>query len=55
VYLRRSRRWGPDRIAGYIGQSSSTGHRVLVRDRLNRLDRLDRQTGRVIRRYEARS
>jgi transposase InsO family protein len=53
VYLRRSRRWGPDRIAGYIGQSSTTVHRVLVRHRLNRLDRLDRQTGRVIRRYEA--
>jgi transposase InsO family protein len=53
VHLRRSRRWGPDRIAGYIGQSSTTVHRVLVRHRLNRLDRFDRQTGRVIRRYEA--
>ena len=53
VYLRRSRRWGPDRIAGYMGQPASTVHRVLVRHRLNRLDRLDRQTGRVIRRYEA--
>jgi transposase InsO family protein len=52
VHLRRSRRWGPDRIAGYIGQSSTTVHRVLVRHRLNRLDRFDRQTGRVIRRYE---
>ena len=24
VYLRRSRRWGPDRIAAYMGQSPST-------------------------------
>lgn len=52
VHLRRSRRWGPDRIAGYIGQSSTTVHRVLVRHRLNRLDRSDRRTGRVTRRYE---
>ena len=48
VYLRRSRRWGPDLIAAYMRQSSSTVHRVLVRRGLNRLDRLDRQ----IRRYE---
>ena len=52
VHLRRGRRWGPDRIAGYIGQPRSTVHRVLVRHGLNRLDALDRQTGRVIRRYE---
>jgi transposase-like protein len=52
VYLRRTRRWGPDRIAAYMGQPRSTVHRVLVRHRMNRLDRLDRQTGRVIRRYE---
>jgi transposase InsO family protein len=54
VYLRRSRKWGPDRIAGYIGQPRSTVHRVLVRRGMNRLDQLDRQTGRVIRRYEHR-
>lgn len=52
VYLRRSRRWGPDRIAAYIAQSPSTVHRVLVRRGMNRLDRLDRATGRQIRRYE---
>ena len=52
VYLRRVRKWGPDRIAGYIDQPRSTVHRVLVRRGMNRLDRLDRQTGRVIRRYE---
>ena len=52
VHLRRSRRWGPDRIAAYMGQSPSTVHRVLLRRGMNRLDRLDRQTGRQIRRYE---
>ena len=52
VQLRRSRRWGPDRIAGHLDQSRSTVHRVLVRRGLNRLDRFDAQTGRVIRRYE---
>ena len=52
IYLRRSRRWGPDRIAAYLGQSSSTVHRVLVRRGMNRVDRLDRQSGRTIRRYE---
>ncbi len=52
VYLRRSRRWGPDRIAAYTGQPPTTVHRVLVRHRLNRLNAFDRQTGRVIRRYE---
>src|SRR5256714_15579101 len=31
VYLRRTRKGGPDRIAGYMGQPSSTGHRGLVR------------------------
>jgi transposase InsO family protein len=35
-----------------MGQSSSTVHRVLVRRGMNRLDRVDRQTGRQIRRYE---
>ncbi len=35
-----------------MGQSSSTVHRVLVRRGLNRLNRLDRQTGRQIRRDE---
>lgn len=52
LQLRRTRKWGPDRIAGYIGQAPSTVHRVLVRHGVNRLDRLDRPTGRQIRRYE---
>jgi transposase InsO family protein len=52
VRVRRARKWGPDRIAGHLGIARSTVHRVLVRRGVNRLDRLDRQTGRVIRRYE---
>ena len=52
VYLRRTRKWGPDRIAGYIGQARSTVHRTLLRRGMNRLEHLDRQTGRQIRRYE---
>jgi transposase InsO family protein len=52
VHLRRARKWGPDRIAGSIDQPRSTVHRVLVRHGLNRLDRIDRPTGRQIRRYE---
>jgi transposase InsO family protein len=54
VQLRRSRRWGPDRIAGHLDQSRSTVHRVLVRHGVNRLDHFDRQTRRPIRRYEHR-
>ena len=50
--LRRSRRWGPDRIAAHTGVPRSTVQRVLVRHRVNRLDHFDRQTGREIRRYE---
>jgi transposase InsO family protein len=52
VRVRRARKWGPDRIAGHLGIARSTVHRVLVRRGVNRLDRIDRQTGREIRRYE---
>ena len=52
VYLRRTRTWGPDRIAGYIGQARSTVHRTLLRRGMSRLEHLDRQSGREIRRYE---
>ena len=37
---------GPARIAGIVGMPASTVHRVLVRHGLNRLDHLDRVTGR---------
>jgi transposase InsO family protein len=50
--LRRRERLGPARIAARLGLPASTVHRVLVRHGLNRLARLDRPSGRVIRRYE---
>ena len=51
-HLRVTRRLGPVQIAGRVGIPASTVHRVLVRQGLNRLDRMDRVTGEVIRRYE---
>jgi transposase InsO family protein len=50
--LRRDRKLGPARIAGIVEMHASTVHRVLVRQRLNRLRWIDRPTGRVIRRIE---
>ena len=50
--LRRSRKLGPARIAGILELNPSTVHRVLTRNRLNRLAWMDRPTGTVIRRYE---
>jgi transposase InsO family protein len=50
--IRRADKVGPDRIAGRTGVPASTVYRVLARNDLNRLDRLDRATGRVVRRYE---
>ncbi len=50
--LRQSRRWGPARLAMHTGVPSSTVHKILVRQGLNRLAWIDRPTGRVIRRYE---
>ena len=50
--LRRAKRWGPARIAMATGVPASTVWAILARHRLNRLDHLDRPTGRVIRRYE---
>lgn len=52
INVRVTRRWGPARIAGLLRLNPATVHRVLVRYGLNRLDRMDRATGRVIRRYE---
>jgi transposase-like protein len=43
---------GPERIGARLNLASSTVHQVLRRHGLNRLDRLDRASGRVIRRYE---
>ena len=50
--LRRRMKLGPVRIAVRLHMPASTVHRVLVRRQLNRLDWMDRPTGRVIRRYE---
>jgi transposase InsO family protein len=49
---RRAERVGPDRLAIHLGLPASTIYRVLVRHDLHRLDRIDRQTGIPIRRYE---
>ena len=51
VHLRRKRRIGPVQLASRVGVPASTVHRVLVREGVNRLDRMDRVTGEVIR-YE---
>ncbi|MFF0290047.1 IS481 family transposase [Streptomyces sp. NPDC005262] len=50
--LRQERKLGPARIGPILGLPASTVHRVLTRNRLNRLAFLDRPTGQVIRRYE---
>ena len=50
--LRRSRRWGPHRIAYALQMSRSTVERVLRRRGLSRLDAIDPPTRRVVRRYE---
>jgi transposase InsO family protein len=50
VGLRRRRKLGPARLASVVGVPRSTVHAVLVRHGLNRLDWMDRPTGRVVRR-----
>jgi transposase InsO family protein len=50
--LRRRTKLGPVRIAVRLHVPASTVHRVLVQQQLNRLNWMDRPTGRVIRRYE---
>jgi transposase InsO family protein len=52
VKARWRRRLGPAQIAGELGLPTSTVHAVLVRCRINRLNRIDRVTGEPIRRYE---
>lgn len=52
ITVRLTRRWGPARIAGLLGCSPATVHRVLTRHRLPRLAALDRATGAPVRRYE---
>jgi transposase InsO family protein len=50
---RRYRRYGPHRLAAVTGHPRSTIYAVLCRHRVNRLDGLDRITGRPVRRYVA--
>ena len=50
---RRYRRYGPHRLAPLTGHPRSTIYGVLCRHRVNRLDGLDRLTGRPVRRYVA--
>ncbi len=50
--IRRLDKLGPARISSRTGVAASTVHRVLLREGLSRLDRLDRPTAAVIRRYE---
>ncbi len=50
---RRYRRYGPHRLAPITGHPRSTIYGVLCRHRVNRLDGLDRLTGRPVRRYVA--
>ncbi len=50
--LRRTRRWGPHRIAYALGMPRSTVERVLRRRGLSRLDAIDPPTRRIVRRYE---
>lgn len=50
--LRRATKRGPVYLSARTGVPASTIWRVLRRHGLNRLDRLDRPTGRTIRRYE---
>jgi len=52
LHLRSTRRWGPARIAGYLGLHASTTHKVLRRAGAPRLAHLDRATRQPIRRYE---
>ena len=51
-HLRLKKKIGPVQIGGRLGVPASTVHRVLVRERLNRLDHIDRASGEPIRRYE---
>jgi hypothetical protein len=54
IKVRVIRRWGPARIGFLLGVHPSTVYRVLSRYRLARLSWLDRATGRVVRRRQAR-
>ena len=50
--LRWRKRLGPLQVAARTGVAASTVHKILLRNRLNRLAHVDRATGEPIRRYE---
>lgn len=50
--LRRSRKLGPHRLGAILGVPRSTAYKVLRRNGLQRLDWMDRPSGKVIRRIE---
>lgn len=50
--LRWRKRLGPLQLAVRTGVAASTVHKILVRNRLNRLAYVDRATGEPVRRYE---
>ncbi len=50
--LRLRKRLGPMQLAARTGIAASTVHKILTRNRVNRLGYLDRATGEPVRRYE---
>jgi transposase InsO family protein len=50
--LRWRKRLGPLQLAARTGVAASTVHKILARNRLNRLNYVDRATGEPVRRYE---
>jgi transposase InsO family protein len=50
--LRWRKRLGPLQLAARTGVAASTVHKILTRNRMNRLNYVDRATGEPIRRYE---
>jgi transposase InsO family protein len=50
--LRWRKRLGPLQLSARCGIAASTVHKILVRNRINRLNYVDRATGEPIRRYE---
>jgi len=50
--LRWRKRLGPLQLAARCGIAASTVHKILTRNRLNRLNYVDRATGEPVRRYE---
>jgi Integrase core domain len=52
LQTRQELRWGPHRLAAFLGLPQSTCSKVLSRNHFPRLAWLDRPTGQLVRRYE---